>query len=697
MTHRQTYHPQHTNHSAIVKYLLPKNTPSTSQVLAVVTLLLVSGTHILLAGITLIGTLKGLALATPLFIIFIPVLVPAALTIGLVVTGFLGSGAFGLIGLSSLSWVLSYFKQASQVMPDQIELSKKRAQEMDVYAGHTTQTKVGQAQDTTTTTGRDTSLEYRKSGWLSPQLGKGNQLLAGIILVSYFVTFAEAHVIATNKETFKSCWLLVLFIIVMAVGGSGSGSALSRVTGNRGRGGRGRDDTRGLGQGRGNGEADPQEENDAEGSDEEQEDDDAGQSDGVLTFGRAQRSICDGDYKKKPQLGQPKLGVVTFINGKNIKEARYKKTIRAIVRNNWEFDTVKEKGRAREAFLNKCIEEFKEYYEYQPEYKVDKIKELAGDAVVRNHLKANLKCYINAWKTDAYNRVKEAHARGDTSAARRTCPPYYLSEPAWEGLCDYWETETFSKLSENVGENDKKSDIKHSSGAKPFDQRYEAKFSLYMMELEKKLEKPLTLLEKFDVSYKKKGKVEEIGRKLKEVVERATEEGNSQDATLSLANQRKRDVELLLEVCPPKKGKFKMFPRHTLTELVGIDEVSKYTTSQSSLVCIPERIPKSAYSIIGKVLTDVTNMVKAIEEIEVTRAKLDEKVQILAARAYPNRDNLASKILWEEYIQIASHMTSPLCERYKKTIIEDTRSDHMEVDEDDNDIHIDDLEYRFPL
>ncbi|KAL8097295.1 hypothetical protein AgCh_030432 [Apium graveolens] len=575
MTHRQTYHPQHTNHSAIVKYLLPKNTPSTSQVLAVVTLLLVSGTHILLAGITLIGTLKGLALATPLFIIFIPVLVPAALTIGLVVTGFLGSGAFGLIGLSSLSWVLSYFKQASQVMPDQIELSKKRAQEMDVYAGHTTQTKVGQAQDTTTTTGRDTSLEYRKSGWLSPQLGKGNQLLAGIILVSYFVTFVEAHVIATNKETFKSCWLLVLFIIVMAVGGSGSGSALSRVTGNRGRGGRGRDDTRGLGQGRGNGEADPQEENDAEGSDEEQEDDDAGQSDGVLTFGRAQRSICDGDYKKKPQLGQPKLGVVTFINGKNIKEARYKKTIRAIVRNNWEFDTVKEKGRAREAFLNKCIEEFKE--------------------------------------------------------------------------------------------------------------------------LEKKLEKPLTLLEKFDVSYKKKGKVEEIGRKLKEVVERATEEGNSQDATLSLANQRKRDVELLLEVCPPKKGKFKMFPRHTLTELVGIDEVSKYTTSQSSLVCIPERIPKSAYSIIGKVLTDVTNMVKAIEEIEVTRAKLDEKVQILAARAYPNRDNLASKILWEEYIQIASHMTSPLCERYKKTIIEDTRSDHMEVDEDDNDIHIDDLEYRFPL
>ncbi|KAL8112086.1 hypothetical protein AgCh_019693 [Apium graveolens] len=309
-----------------------------------------------------------------------------------------------------------------------------------------------------------------------------------------------------------------------------------RVTGNRGRSGRGRNDTRG--QGRGNGEVDPEEENDAQGSDEEQEDDDAGQCDGVLTFGRAQRSTCDGDYKKKPQLGQPKLGVITFINGKNIKEARYKKTIRVIVRNNWEFETTKEEGRARECFLKKCIHKFKE--------------------------------------------------------------------------------------------------------------------------LEKKLEKPPTLLEMFDVSYKKKGKVEEIGRKLKEVVEHATEKGNSQDAPLSLANQRKHDVELLLKVCPLKKGKFKMFPRHTLTELVGIDEVSKYTSSQSSLVCIPERIPKSAYSIIGKVLTDVTNMVEAIEEIEVTCAKLDEEVQKLAARAYPNRDNVASKILWEEYIQIASHMTSPL-------------------------------------
>ncbi|XP_074341813.1 oleosin H1-like [Apium graveolens] len=77
-------HPQHTNPSAGVKSLLPKNTPSTSQVLAVVTL---SGTLLFLTGITLIGTLIGLA----------------ALTIALAVIGFLGFRAFGMTGLSSLS------------------------------------------------------------------------------------------------------------------------------------------------------------------------------------------------------------------------------------------------------------------------------------------------------------------------------------------------------------------------------------------------------------------------------------------------------------------------------------------------------------------------------------------------------------------------------------------------------------------
>ncbi|KAK1360830.1 hypothetical protein POM88_045304 [Heracleum sosnowskyi] len=255
-------------------------------------------------------------------------------------------------------------------------------------------------------------------------------------------------------------------------------------------------------------------------------------------------------------------------------------------------------------------------------------------------------------------------------------------------------------MSENSRVNVKKSEINHSSGAKPFDQRYE--------ELEKKNKKPLTILEKFDVSYKKNEQVEETGKKLKVVVERTMQEDNSQEdsshegcsrnVTPSPGSQRKRKVELLLEVCPPKKGKVLMFPRHTLPEILGLDGAAKYTTSQSALSRSPERIPERAYSMIGKVMTEVTNMVEAIEEIEVTRARLDEEVQKLATRAYPNGEDTTSKILWEEYIRIAAEMTHPLFERYKKVILEATGSETpLNQHEDDYHVTLEALENRYPL
>ncbi|KAK1399455.1 hypothetical protein POM88_009318 [Heracleum sosnowskyi] len=277
-----------------------------------------------------------------------------------------------------------------------------------------------------------------------------------------------------NQEMFKSCWVLVLFLILMAVGASGSGSAGSRVTGNRGGDGRDGNRARSRGRGRGRGQggrreemgrgnARDHEENEDEedceqegGSEGEEEGNDEEQIDTTI-FGRAPRSICDGDYKKKPMLGQPKLGV--------------------------------------------------DFYQYPPEFSGDKIKELEGDSVVKKHLKTNLRCYMNGWKTDGLTRVEEARKKRDTRASLLNCPPYYLSEPAWNGLVEYWETEGFSKMSENGKANVKKADIKHCSGAKPFDHRYE--------ELEEKSKKPLTVLEKFDASYKKKGQVEEIARKLK--------------------------------------------------------------------------------------------------------------------------------------------------------------------------------------
>lgn len=126
--------------------------PSATQILAVVTLLPVGGTLLFLAGLTLAGTLIGLALTTPLFVISSPVLVPAAILFALAVTGFLSSGAFGLTGLSSLSWVLNCFRQKA---PEQMENAKRRMQDAAVKLGQKTKEVGEKIQTKAQETGRE--------------------------------------------------------------------------------------------------------------------------------------------------------------------------------------------------------------------------------------------------------------------------------------------------------------------------------------------------------------------------------------------------------------------------------------------------------------------------------------------------------------------------------------------------------------
>ncbi|KAJ8536498.1 hypothetical protein K7X08_034899 [Anisodus acutangulus] len=118
-----------------IKSLLPQKGPSKSQVLAVVTLFPVGGALLCLAGLILAGTLTGLALATPVFLLFSPVLVPAALTIALAVTGFLTSGAFGIMALSSLSWIINYMRRMRGSAGEQMEHAKRRVQDTSGYMG----------------------------------------------------------------------------------------------------------------------------------------------------------------------------------------------------------------------------------------------------------------------------------------------------------------------------------------------------------------------------------------------------------------------------------------------------------------------------------------------------------------------------------------------------------------------------------
>ncbi|KAI3765869.1 hypothetical protein L2E82_15915 [Cichorium intybus] len=114
---------------------------STSKILAVLTLFPIGGVCLLLAGLTLTGTLIGLAVATPVFVIFSPILVPAAITIGLAVAGFLTSGAFGITALSSLTYIVNYFRKMGggggryESAQDSLDYAKRRAQDTAGYGG----------------------------------------------------------------------------------------------------------------------------------------------------------------------------------------------------------------------------------------------------------------------------------------------------------------------------------------------------------------------------------------------------------------------------------------------------------------------------------------------------------------------------------------------------------------------------------
>ncbi|KAL9230181.1 hypothetical protein vseg_005567 [Gypsophila vaccaria] len=131
-------HPQHTTHGPLGHMGGGPNGPTASQVIALVTLVPVSGTLLVLAGLTLVGSVIGLAVATPLFILFSPVLVPAALLMVLAVTGFLSSGAFGLTGLSALTRITSYLRQLGQRVPDDLDYAKRRVADAVAYTGQKT-------------------------------------------------------------------------------------------------------------------------------------------------------------------------------------------------------------------------------------------------------------------------------------------------------------------------------------------------------------------------------------------------------------------------------------------------------------------------------------------------------------------------------------------------------------------------------
>ncbi|KAJ4820106.1 Oleosin [Rhynchospora pubera] len=118
-----------------VKSIVPDKGPTRSQAIAVAILFPTGGFLLTLSGLALTASVVGMGLLAPVFLLFSPVLVPAALLMALVVTGFLTSGALGLGGLSSLACFARAARDLVTKAPETIEQSKRKMAEAAGAAG----------------------------------------------------------------------------------------------------------------------------------------------------------------------------------------------------------------------------------------------------------------------------------------------------------------------------------------------------------------------------------------------------------------------------------------------------------------------------------------------------------------------------------------------------------------------------------
>ncbi|CAF2131292.1 hypothetical protein BRARA_K01394 [Brassica rapa] len=78
------------------------------QIAKAATAVTAGGSLLVLSSLTLVGTVIALIVATPLLVIFSPILVPALITVALLITGFLSSGGFGIAAITVFSWIYKY-------------------------------------------------------------------------------------------------------------------------------------------------------------------------------------------------------------------------------------------------------------------------------------------------------------------------------------------------------------------------------------------------------------------------------------------------------------------------------------------------------------------------------------------------------------------------------------------------------------
>ncbi|KAF3643085.1 Oleosin 1 [Capsicum annuum] len=100
--------------------------PRSHQMVKAATAVTAGGSLLLLSGLTLAATVIALTVATPVLVIFSPVIVPAVITVFLLFSGFLASGGFGVAAVSVLSWIYRYVTGKRPPGADQLEHARHK-------------------------------------------------------------------------------------------------------------------------------------------------------------------------------------------------------------------------------------------------------------------------------------------------------------------------------------------------------------------------------------------------------------------------------------------------------------------------------------------------------------------------------------------------------------------------------------------
>lgn len=96
------------------------------QVAKTTTAVTLGGSLMVLSGLTLAATVIGLVLATPVLVLFSPVLVPASITVFLILAGFVTSGGFGAVASFVFYWMYRYATGKHPIGAEQLDRAKDR-------------------------------------------------------------------------------------------------------------------------------------------------------------------------------------------------------------------------------------------------------------------------------------------------------------------------------------------------------------------------------------------------------------------------------------------------------------------------------------------------------------------------------------------------------------------------------------------